>query len=163
LHKDPPTPGDGSAADEDPIAVELYEAHERYLLAPPPGRLARLAGKKPVRPRFQHLTMHSDCEGFYLPRDFADVILDTADPQREGLGYMVGSSVRLLAECRELAEAIDLPPDIDPQADILWDHFEAPAADGPLWHRYGVEAFCLARLIRGSERSIETGGALVFC
>ncbi len=113
--------------------------------------------------RFEHLMLHSDCEGFYLPRDFEHVIFDRAVPQREGVGGMVGSSTRLLDECKELASLIVLPEDIDVEADELWENAENPPADGMPWQVYGVEAFGLARLIRGCELSIRSGSALVFC
>ena len=51
-----------------------------------------------------HLLCHSDCEGFYVPVEFDDVIFDTQD---RGLpGFMLGSSQRLLAELVEVAPAI---------------------------------------------------------
>ena len=157
-----PPPGDSDTAADDPVLAKLYDAHAQFDDGAPTGWLGKLAGRKPVQPKFRHLLDHSDSEGFYLPRDLDDVIFDTAEPPREGLGYMVGSSVRLLAECREVAAAIDLPQDMDPEADELWDHLDEPATDGPLWHRYGVEAFCLARLIRGCERSIKPAGRWSF-
>ncbi|HET7084822.1 MAG TPA: hypothetical protein VFI23_08635 [Rhizomicrobium sp.] len=112
--------------------------------------------------RFQHLFWHSDCEGFYLPRDFERVVLDNADPQRPGLGGMIGSSPRLLQECLELAGLIGLPAGIDPEASELWEAAYDPRTEGELWQIYGVEAFGLARLIHACERSIKFQAALVF-
>ena len=51
--------------------------------------------------RKSHLIYHSDCEGFYLPVDFPDVIEDERVP-----GLMLGSTQRLLAELRTLAEPL---------------------------------------------------------
>jgi hypothetical protein len=53
-----------------------------------------------------HLLCHSDCEGFYVPVDFAEVIFDI---QKRGLaGGMLGSSVRLLNELVEVAPALGI-------------------------------------------------------
>ncbi len=97
-----------------------------------------------------------------MPQDFDNVVLDQAQPQREGLGGMVGSTARLLEECQELAGLIDLPADMDPEADALWEAAESPGSAGPFWRRYGVEAFCLARLIRACELSLRSQAAVVF-
>jgi hypothetical protein len=53
-----------------------------------------------------HLLCHSDCEGFYVPVDFGDVIFDNDD--RGLAGAMLGSSVRLMAELVEVAPAIGI-------------------------------------------------------
>jgi hypothetical protein len=128
------------------------------------GWLGRLLGRKALpAPTYGHLLLHSDCEGYYVPQDFPDVLFDDAEPQRPGLGGMVGSSVRLLGECRELAHMIHLPADIDPESDELWDVADEPAKSGPLWRLYGAESFGLARLIRGCEVSIRHGALLAFC
>ena len=105
------------------------------------------------KPKFQHLLWHSDAEGFYLPRDFEDVILDTAEPQREGIGYMVGSSVRLLAECRELAGLISLPDDVDLEGEEMCKAAESPR-DGRCGNATG-RILLLARLIL-VRRSLRT-------
>ena len=76
---------------------------------------------------------------------------------------MVGSAPRLLAECRRLAAALELPADLDPESDEL---AEAAAQQGQAsggWRRHGIAGFTALRLIRGCEQSIETGAALIFC
>ncbi len=50
-----------------------------------------------------HLLCHSDCDGFYAPVDFVEVIFDD-----RLLGGMLGSSVRLMAELVEVAPAIGI-------------------------------------------------------
>lgn len=50
-----------------------------------------------------HLLVHSDCEGFYVPVDFTDVIFDD---DRGLAGGMLGSSVRLRDELVEVAPAL---------------------------------------------------------
>lgn len=50
-----------------------------------------------------HLLVHSDCEGYYVPVDFAEVLVDDALP-----GDMLGSSHRLMRELVEVAPALGI-------------------------------------------------------
>jgi hypothetical protein len=158
----PPQLEHGVDASEDPVLAKLYREHDRRSNAERRKWLAKWLSPSPPKPSFQHLLWHSDCEGFYLPRVFADVVLDEATPQREGLGAMVGSAASLLEECRVLADLIDLPEGIDPEDDRLWASADSPSTDGPLWTCYGVEAFGLARLIRGCELALRHNAVLMF-
>jgi hypothetical protein len=158
----PPQLEDDADASEDPVLAKLYREHERRHGNGRKGWLAKWLSPSRPKPRFQHLLWHSDCEGFYLPRAFPDVIIDEATPQREGLGTMVGSAASLLEECQILAGLIDLPATIDPEDDQLWEAAESPSTDGPLWTRYGVEAFGLARLIQGCELALKHNAVLMF-
>jgi hypothetical protein len=162
----PPEPG-GQDASEDPVLQALNQRLLQYdedaNAVPVHQLLDRLLRRKtPPRSGFQHLLWHSDTEGFYVPQPFDEVVFDHAEIQRPFVGGMVGSSFRLLEDCRRLADQIELPITLDPESDILWEAAGAPSATGPLWGRYGVEAFCLARLLRASSVSIETGAAIVF-
>ena len=90
-------------------------------------------GGDPAGP-FAHLIHHSDCEGYYVPVDFAQVIVD------ERLsGGSLGSSMRLLTETRSIAAALDLPEDLDPDSDEILEAAEAVTPAGEGWQRYGVE------------------------
>lgn len=122
--------------------------------------LKRLLGKgKPRRQRFDHLLLHSDAEGFYLPVDF-DEVLHAADGVALA-GGMLGSSQQLLRECLALRDALGIPEELDPDADHLWDVVERQG-QGSGWERYGVEAFSCVRLLHGAKLSVERGAALVF-
>ncbi len=139
LDKKVPGPGGDNPAG-DPVLEEYYD----YLA-----------------PGFEHLVMHSDSEGFYVPQDFEDVIYP-----REELGVgggIIGSSVRLLSECKRLAAWLELPLDLDHESDEVWEAGESPESDGPRWKQYGKESFACIRLIRAAEASIESGAAIVFC
>lgn len=107
---------------------------------------------------FDHLINHSDCEGYYVPVDFEQVI---ADDSLAG-GYL-GSSVRLLAETRRIATALGLPEDLDPDSEEVFDACGAdtPPAEG--WHRYGIESYGCLRLIHAAKHSIATGAVIAFC
>lgn len=128
----------------------------------PQGLLDRLLGKRPERLGFEHLIMHSDCEGFYVPRDFEHVIIDLTQPQRPGLGAMIGSTPRLLGECRMLAEFIGLPEGLHPEDELDWEPEEPQPPGAPLWRSYPIEAHSIATLIRGCEASMRTGAVLQF-
>ncbi|MFD7625536.1 hypothetical protein ACFV7Q_05730 [Streptomyces sp. NPDC059851] len=127
-------------ATDDPLLSKVYEA----LPTDPPGP-------------FDHLVHHSDCEGYYVPVDFAHVITDKKAP-----GGYLGSSVRLLAETRRLAEALGLPEDLDPHSEEVFDAADAvkPATEG--WQRYGVESYVCLQLLRAAKLSISTGAAIAF-
>jgi hypothetical protein len=132
--------GEGSRAVDDPLLREVQEA----LPAGPPGP-------------FDHLVHHSDCEGHYVPVDFARVIVDDEAP-----GGCLGSSVRLLAETRRLAEALGLPEDTDPHSAEVFEAADAeePAAEG--WRRHGVESYVCLQLLRAAKVSVATGAAIAF-
>ncbi|MCP3922486.1 MAG: hypothetical protein GY714_07875 [Desulfobacterales bacterium] len=57
-----------------------------------------------------HLLCHSDAEGFYLPIDFDEVLIDETDQERIP-GGLVGSSYRLLDELKEIAPKLDIKLD----------------------------------------------------
>ncbi len=128
-------------ATDDPLLNEVYET---------------LPGDSPGP--FDHLVHHSDCEGYYVPVDFARVLVDEKAP-----GGYLGSSVRLLAETRRLAEALGLPEDLDPDSRKVFAAADArePAARG--WQRYGVESYVCLQLLRAAKQSIATGAAITFC
>ncbi|MFD0268622.1 hypothetical protein ACFVGY_18930 [Streptomyces sp. NPDC127106] len=136
-----PEPLDGTQrATDDPLLSKVYEA----LPSDPPGP-------------FDHLIHHSDCGGYYVPVDFTHVIVDTRAP-----GGYLGSSVRLLAETRRVAEALGLPEDLDPHSEEVFDAADAgePATEG--WQRYGVESYACLQLLHAAKLSISTGAAIAF-
>jgi hypothetical protein len=137
----------------DRLAKNNYRAQSR-------NPLRNLLGHK--HELFAHLMLHSDSEGFYLPRDFEDVVFDDSVPQLEGVGGMVGSSAQLLRECETLAAAIELPPDLHHDEDILWDISDSPRDSGPLWQVYGIEAFGIARLVAACRTSLKYGSTVAF-
>ena len=148
LKEELPPPGDEESA-EDPVLADYYQLFDEHLAEGKAGAM-----------RFQHLIVHSDAEGYYLPVDFPEVI--HADPSLEVAGDMIGSSPRLLAECLELARALGLPDDLDPEADEVWEAAESQGEGEEKWQRYGIESHTCAALIHASRASVETGAALVF-
>ncbi|GAB2814105.1 hypothetical protein GCM10027176_18340 [Actinoallomurus bryophytorum] len=107
---------------------------------------------------FTHLIHHSDCEGYYVPVDFAQVIVD-----ERLTGSYLGSSVRLLTETRRVAAALGLPEDLDPESDEVAEAADAGTSAGDGWQRYGIESFVCLRLIHAAKHSVQTGAAIAFC
>jgi hypothetical protein len=127
-------------ATDDPLLRKVYKT----LPGDPPGP-------------FDNLIHHSDCEGYYVPVDFAHVIVDKKAP-----GGYLGSSVRLMVEARRLAEALGLPEDLDPHSEEVFEAADAgePASEG--WQRYGVESYVCLQLLQAAKLSIATGAAIAF-
>lgn len=109
---------------------------------------------------FQHLIFHHPRSGFWVPVDFADVIMPD---ESFGVGNLVGSSVRLLAECERLARLLDLPLLMGPDDKRLRLVAERPGVGPSGWTRYGVEAYNLVRLYAACRESLERGAAIYVC
>src|ERR1035438_8868305 len=103
-----PPPGEEDAS-EDEIMAEYYRLADQAS----PGFFGRLFGKRSRARTFDHLMLHSDAEGYYLPQGFRSVLFPADEFQIPG--SMIGSSHRLHEECMQLAAALQLPPDLDPE------------------------------------------------
>jgi hypothetical protein len=143
-----PPPGDEGAAG-DSVLGDYYKIFD--------ASLAR--GEASAMP-YQHLIVHSDAEGYYLPVEFEDVIIP--DASLEIAGGMLGSSHALLRECRELARALELPEDLSVEDEAVWEAAESQGEGEAKWERYGVESYTCLALIQACEASVETGAAVVF-
>jgi hypothetical protein len=141
-----PPPGDGS---DDPVLEDYNKIFDASLAQ---GRASGMP--------FQHLIVHSDGQGFYLPVEFDDVLIP--DASLEIAGEMIGSSHALLRECRELARALEMPESLS--FEEAWEaaHGEGEGEAEATWERYGVESYACLGLIRACEASVETGAAVVF-
>jgi hypothetical protein len=142
-----PEPGDDGAS-EDPVQEAYYDAvtGKRKLFRRSP-RFDR---------RFDHLLVHSDAEGFYVPVEFDEVLFTDDVP-----GTMLGSSQRLVRECEEVADALGVPRELDPESEELWNA-SANQGEGEDWRRYGVESFTCVRLLAAARASAERGAAVTF-
>ena len=150
-----PLPGDTNSS-EDPILQQYYRDFER----PRAGIIGKLFGTGRRKRSFDHLIIHSDAEGYYIPQDFPDVLIPGKDVPIAG--GIVGSSHRLLSECQRLAEFLGLPRDIGEESEELWSAVESQGEGDIQWKRYGIESFSCVRLKAAAQRSIETGAAIVF-
>ncbi|MDH3741710.1 MAG: hypothetical protein OER56_08935, partial [Hyphomicrobiales bacterium] len=118
-----PEPGDDDSSDDE-ILQAYYEDN----------------GKFSFQRRFDHLILHSDADGSYVPIDFPKVLASTK--QIEINGHYLGSSQQLLRECDKLAKPLEIPEEFTSESSEL---FEAAAYQGQgecLWQRYGTESFC---------------------
>lgn len=178
-----PGPPIDSELETDAEYVRLqYQYHSRFtrgsshFVNQPMGiRLRSLLGMPTRKPTeaylpFSHLIMHGDADGIYIPQNFAAVRY--FNRENESFGLSVGSSQKLLEECRRLAKEIGLPLDLDVDGAELLNALEAHmdgsadwSADEGLrdWRRYGIESYGCLALIRGCEASIKLNAALIFC
>jgi hypothetical protein len=110
---------------------------------------------------FDHLILHMDDEGFYVPQRFSGVLMTYTEGD-EG-SQPVGSSQMLKEECEYLADWLELPLDLDPEAEAVWDAAEnGGGSKDPKWKRFGVESFTCLRLHRGASESVQSSRLLVF-
>lgn len=121
---------------------------------------------------FDHLIMHSDAEGFYLPRAFQHVLIAS-----DAAYGWIGSSPTLRAECARLAGALEIPPDLlaDPEADVFFEAIDADNRGRPkfrlfksaeskaVWRQHPVASLICAKLYCFTQHSIQSNAALVFC
>ncbi len=152
-----PEPGDNNA-DKDPMVDSYYE----IVTGSSTNIFKALFSKKMQRKlAFQHLIIHSDCDGYYIPLDFEDV-LDC--PERLKIaGDMLGSTYRLYDECKELARHLELPLELDHESEQLFNAAENQGGGSSKWERYGIESFTCHRLLHACEESLKYKAAIVFC
>lgn len=148
LGKELPPPGDDDAGG-DPVLSDYYRIFD-----------ASFARGQATGMPFQHLIVHGDAEGYYLPVEFDDVIIP--DPSLEIAGGMLGSSHALLRECHELAQALELPEDLSLEDEALFQAVENQGEGEAKWERYGVESYTCLALMKACGASIDTGAAIVF-
>jgi len=135
-----PTPGDPETMDN-PLEDEMYYDACSMLEFHP----------------FQHLILHSCRDGYWVPVDFPDVIFPG---RRTGIN-MLGSSVRLLKECDELAALLKLPRRLKFDDPDLLHALDNPGKSKTRWKKYGVESYNLVMLRTACQVSIKTGAAVV--
>jgi hypothetical protein len=141
----------------DPCLAEYYAVANREQ----PSLVRRFFGRaRRYRRQFDHLILHGDAEGYYLPMDFNHVLF--SPEELEIPGGMVGSVPRLLAELDRIAEALGIPEDLTEASDELLEAVTAPSSDGKLWRRYGRESFGCVTLREGCRKALAAGAALVF-
>ena len=142
LGKPIPPPGDGDAY-KDPILNQDY--WDRF--------------RTGERLEYQHLIVHSDAEGSYVPVDFERALVVTSFPLAGG---MLGSTQRLQAECADLAGVLGMPVEMDHESDELWRAPDTQGRGQLRWQQYGVETFTCLRLLAACDASLRTKAAIVF-
>lgn len=130
---------------------------------------------KPSARRFDHLMVHSDAEGFYVPQQFDSVLVTGANVY----GW-VGSSFALASECEELARALQIPEAmlLDKDDMVFVDALRAlerPPSLGrriggffksplPLevWRQLPIAASVCVKLHQAAQHSMRTGAVIAF-
>jgi hypothetical protein len=144
-------------ATDDPVLKRYYAE-----AAQPPNWVARLfRARSGDSLSFQHVIVHSDAEGYYVPQDFSKVIFPPENLKVPGA--MIGSVPRLHEECRALAKLLEIPEGLDAESDEVLEAAENPGSGAAHWQRYGVESFSCIRLLAACQASLNTGAAIVFC
>jgi hypothetical protein len=151
-----PPPVAKSATDDAVLKRYYSEVTQR------PGLVARLfRSRSGDSLRFQHLIVHSDAEGYYVPQDIPKVIFPAENLKIPGA--MIGSVPQLQEECRALAKMLEIPDGLDVESDAVLEAAEDPGSGTVRWQRYGIESFSCIRLLAACKASLNTGAAIVFC
>lgn len=155
--KELPMPGDDDSSED-----EILGAYFNHASSMMPGFLKSIFRvQNKFHREFDHLILHSDAEGFYLPLEFSEVLF--AADEEIIPGGMVGSVPILLKECDRLAQILGIPDALTKDDDELWDAAEIQNEGKALWQLYGRESFVCVALREACRKSLETGAAVVFC
>jgi len=153
----PLPPPVSNGATDDPVLKRYYAD-----VSESPTWFARLFRSRSAdRLRYQHVIVHSDAEGYYIPQDFPDVIFPAESFKIPGA--MIGSVPRLYEECSALAKLLEIPDGLDAESDDVLEAAENPGSGKASWQRYGIESFSCIRLLAACRASFATGAAIVFC
>jgi hypothetical protein len=104
-----------------------------------------------------HFICHSDCEGFYVPIDFAEPLYDD---QADGLpGGILGSSQRALQEIRQVAPLLGIPLEGGDLSDAAAKSIADEEDDsGPYW----IERQVWLTMFEALRLSVEYKCAVMF-
>lgn len=164
----PPPLEQGRQPTDDDLLTKYGEEFVAENIEAQPGTFAI-----PSSRAFDHLIMHSDAEGFYVPQPFPRVLI--ADDQAYG---WVGSCQTLRSECERLGEALGLPRELlnDCESPALieavgasgkgakgWRLFAPKAHARAAWRDHPIAALICAKLYCFAGYSIQSNAALVFC
>lgn len=105
-----------------------------------------------------HLLCHSDREGYYIPVDFEELILD---PDHEIQGGVVGSSYRLREELATLTDQLEI--EVDDRGRVPDDVADEVSKQRPTSVPFAAERLVWLALWEAARLSIEHKTAIVFC
>lgn len=105
---------------------------------------------------YSHLLVHSDCEGYYIPIDFEEVIFDTDEITVPGA--MVGSSFGLLADLKSIAEKLGVELNEKLEVQNKEDLYKTIDDQGDFW----IEKMVWLTLFEAANYSITNKTAIVF-
>lgn len=105
-----------------------------------------------------HLLCHSDCEGYYVPVDFSEVIVEPGKQNRIR-GGLLGSSHKLMKELIEIAPALEIEISDGKLADAEIENIKlADRAESGLFR----EKIVWLALFEAARLSLEHQTAIVF-
>ena len=105
---------------------------------------------------YSHLLVHSDCEGYYIPIDFEEVIFDTDEITVPGA--MVGSSFGLLTDLKSIAEKLGVELNEKLEVQNKEDLYKTIDDQGDFW----IEKMVWLTLFEAANYSIANKTAIVF-
>lgn len=105
-----------------------------------------------------HLLCHSDREGYYVPVDFQELILD---PGHEITGGVVGSSFALRRELITLCDPLEI--DVDDEGNLSDENADRLSKQRPSGAPFAIERLVWLALYEAARVSIEEETAIVFC
>lgn len=110
---------------------------------------------------YEHLMVHHDGNGFYLPQHMKRVVIA---PESYGVmgENIIGSAYSLMDDCQRIAEAIDLPLDVDPESEEVQEACEKQGKVTGSWQQFGIESYACLQLNLAASTSIASGCAMVF-
>ncbi len=121
--------------------------------------------EKPKLPPFVHLSVHSDCDGYYVPVAFEMPIVPKRVSSDSEHLWPLGSVMRLEAELNQLARHLEIPADLRHDDDQLFALIEAPdrTAISALWTAQPIATHSCLVLREACAQSLRTGAAIHFC
>ena len=123
------------------------------------------AKERPKLPPFVHLSIHSDCDGYYVPVAFDTPIVPKRVSQDSEHLWPLGSVMRLELEINQLARHLEIPADLrhdDPQLHKMLDTPDRTPISA-LWTAQPIAAHACLVLREACKRSLRTGAAIHFC
>lgn len=152
----------------DALVKEFYEhlsGKGNFTLVGKAFRQIFKAKEKPKLPPFVHLTIHSDCDGFYVPVAFETPLVPKRIPSDSEHLWPLGSVMRLEAELNTLSRNLEIPADLHHDDDQLIALIEAPDRTpiSALWTAQPIAAHTCLVLREACTRSLRTGAAIHFC
>lgn len=121
--------------------------------------------EKPELPPFIHLTVHSDCDGYYVPVAFENPLVAKKTSDETAHLWPLGSVMRLESEINALAKHLQISVDLTPDDPVLTEKIDTPdrTQSAPLWHAQPIAAHSCVVLRAACARSLATGAAMHFC
>ncbi|MCL5246221.1 hypothetical protein M4I21_10410 [Cellulophaga sp. 20_2_10] len=105
---------------------------------------------------YSHLLVHSDCEGYYIPIDFEEVIFDTEEITVPGA--MVGSSFGLLTDLKSIAKKLGIELNENLEVQNKEGLYNTIDDQGDFW----IEKMVWLTLFEAANYSIKNKTAIVF-